>query len=106
HHLAAVADAERKRIRATEEARELFSKLRMEQDRLGPALACAEHVAIGESAAGDETAIVGETRASAYEVRHVHVVGLEAGAVQGGCHLDVAVHALLAQDRDLRSRAL
>ena len=34
------------------------------------------------------------------QVAHVHVVGLEAGQVEGGRHFALAVDALLAQDGD------
>ena len=43
---------------------------------------------------------VGQRAASRRDVAHVHVVRIEAGAVERGGHLDVPVHALLAQDRD------
>ena len=38
-------------------------------------------------------------------VAHVHVDGVEAGAIERRRHLDLAVDALLAQDRDARARA-
>ncbi len=78
---------------------------RVEEDRLGPALARAQHVAVAESAAGDESVIAVESRAPVDEVRHVHVDGRESGAVEGRRHLDLAVDALLAQDRDPRPPA-
>ena len=77
----------------------------LEQDGLCPALACSEHVAIGESAAHDQTAEILEPRASCDQVGHVNVVGCEAGSVERGRHLDMAVYTLLAQDCDARSRA-
>ena len=40
--------------RAREERRELVARPRVEQNRLGPALARAQHVAVGEAAAGGE----------------------------------------------------
>ena len=40
------------------------------------------------------------------QIGHVHVVRGEAGAMERRRHLDVTVDALLAQDRDLRPRAL
>ena len=43
-----------KRVAAREEALELRAHRVVEQDRLRPALAGAEHVAVGEAAAGDE----------------------------------------------------
>ena len=54
HHLAAVAHAERERVVALEERRELVARARVEQNGFRPALARAEHVAVGESAARGE----------------------------------------------------
>ena len=68
----------------------------------GPAAAGAEHVAVAEAAAGGEALEVVERDAAGDQVAHVHVERLEAGAVERGRHLDLAVDALLAQDRDLR----
>ncbi len=104
HHLAAVAHAERERVAAGEERGELVAGPRVEQDRLGPALAGAQHVAVGKPAAGDEPPEVGERPAAREDVGHVHVGDREAGAVEGRRHLDLAVDALLAQDRDRRAR--
>ena len=53
-HLAAVADAEREGVAAREEALELLAHRLVEQDRLGPALARAQHVAVGKAAAGHQ----------------------------------------------------
>ena len=53
-HLAAVADAEREGVGAREEALELLAHGLVEQNRLRPALPGSQHVAVGESAAGDE----------------------------------------------------
>ncbi len=79
---------------------------RVEQDRLRPPFAGAEHVAVREAAAHDQAAEVVETQASLEQIGHVHVVRDEAGAMECRRHLDVTVDALLAQDRDLRPRAL
>ena len=70
------------------------------QDGLGPALARAEHVAVGKSAAGHEPAEIRELHATGEHVAHVHVVRLEAHALEHRGHLDLAVHALLAQHGD------
>ena len=88
-----------------EEGRELLGELRVEEDRARPALAGAERVAVAEAAAGDEALESVEPRAAGLQVGHVDVVGVEAGLVHRVAHLDVAVDALLAQDRDLRARA-
>ncbi len=105
HHLAAVAHAKRERVRAREEGFELFTHRRIEQDRLGPAFSGAEHVSIREAAAGDKALEFGERPATRGEVAHVHVVGIEPGAIERGRHFHVAIHTLLAQDRDLGPRA-
>ncbi len=81
-----------------EEALQLAPGPGVEEDRLGPALAGAQHVAVGEAAAGGQAAEAVERGAPLEQVAHVHVDRLEAGAVEGGGHLDLPVHALLAQD--------
>ena len=48
---------------------------------------------------------VGERAPPGEDVAHVHVERVEAGAVERRRHLDLAVDALLAQDRDRRPRA-
>ena len=80
---------------------------RVEQDRLRPAFAGAEHVAVREAAAHDQAAEVVEA-AGVRSNRSVMCTsyGDEAGAMERRRHLDVTVDALLAQDRDLRPRAL
>src|SRR5581483_4119294 len=54
-HLAAIADAECEAVGAGEERTEFLAHGLVEQDRLGPALACSQHIAIGEAPAGHET---------------------------------------------------
>ena len=54
-HLAAVAHAESEGRVALEERRELVAGDRIEQNRLRPALAGTEHIAVGKSAAGDQS---------------------------------------------------
>ena len=103
-HLAAIAHAQRERVRAIEEALELLARTGVVEDGLGPALAGAEHVAVGEPAAGHEAAEGIELHASREHVTHVHVVRLEAHALEHRRHLDLAVDALLAQHRHFRPR--
>ena len=86
-------------------AGELLAQLGIEQDRLGPALAGAEDVAVREAAAGHHAAEVLQVHAAGDQVGHVHVERLEPGAVERRRHLHLAVDALLAQDRDPRSHA-
>src|SRR5690606_1944698 len=91
---------------ALEKAGELLAQLSIEKDRLRPSLARAEHIAVREPAARDEAAKIGETSATRDEIGHVDVVRFEARAVERRRHLDLTVHALLAQDRHFGSRAL
>src|SRR5690606_13538910 len=100
HHLATVAHAKRERRGAREELAELVAQGRAFQDRRGPAAAGAQHVAVAEAAAGDEAVEAIERGAPGDEVAHVHVDRGKAGAVEADRHLDLAVDALLAQDRD------
>jgi hypothetical protein len=95
-HLAAVADAERECVSAREELLEHRPRALVIEDGLGPPLAGAEHVAIGEAAAGDDAAVILEALSARQQVRHVHVVRLEPGAIERSRHLALAVHSLLA----------
>ena len=62
HHLAAVAHAQREGVAALEERLELVARARVEEDGLRPALARAEHVAVGEAAARREALEAREVR--------------------------------------------
>jgi len=106
HHLAAVADAQREGVLAAEERGEHLAQRVPLQDRGRPAAAGTEHVAIAEAAAGDQGIEVLQVEATSDEVAHVHVERIETGAVERHRGFDLAVDALLAQDRDLRPRAL
>ena len=106
HHLAAVADAQRESVAAREESRKLVARPGVEQDRFGPAFAGAQHVAIGKSAARGKALEVRQRHAAGDDVAHVHVERVEAGAIERRRHFDLAVDALLAQDRDARPRAV
>ncbi len=57
-HLAAVAHAQGEGVGAGEEAGEGLARPRRQQDGLGPAAARAQHIAVGETAAGDQPAQV------------------------------------------------
>src|SRR5205823_1467193 len=92
-------------VAAAEERLELAPRPLVEQDRVRPAASAAEHVAIGEAAARGEALEARERAASGDEVGHMQVDRLEAGAVEGGRHLDLAVHPLLSQDGDARPLA-
>ena len=102
HHLAAVADAEREGFGAREEGGEGVAELVVEENCFGPAAAGAEDVAVGEATAGGEADEGGEVGAAGEEVAHGDVDAFEAGAVEGGGHLVLAVDALLTQDGDAR----
>ena len=101
HHLAAVAHAEAEDVGARKECGERVAYRGVETDGLGPALAGAQHVAVGKAAAADEALEVGEREATRRKVAHVHVVRVEARAVERGGHLDLPVDTLLAQDGNL-----
>jgi hypothetical protein len=90
---------------AVEEGLELLARPRVEQDRLGPAGAGAQDVAVAEAAAGREPVEAGEVRTPGDDVGHVHVDAVEAGAMEGRGHLHLAVDALLAQHRKPRAHA-
>ncbi len=105
-HLAAVAHAQGEGVRAGKERGESFTGDAVEQDRLGPALTGAEDVAVGEAAAGDQTAEVGQVNAAAEDVAHVHVDRAETGAVEGCRHLDLTVDTLLTQNGDTRAHPI
>ena len=105
HHLAAVADTEREGVAAREEALELRARALVEQHRLRPAAAGAQHVAVGEATAGRDAADRCQVERAREHVAHVHVDRLEAGAVEGRGHLVLPVDALLAQHRHARARA-
>jgi hypothetical protein len=104
-HLAAVADAEREGILTREETRELLAHGRVEQDGFRPAFTRAEHVTVGEAATGDQPLELGERAPARQQIGHVHIVRLEAGAMQDRGGLDLAVHALLSQHRNRGPRA-
>src|SRR5262245_12426458 len=97
HHLTAIADAERKAIFAQEELGELVAGPRVEQNRLRPALASTEHVSVGEPSTRRDAGEARERNAALDDVGHVHVVGIEARAIERRRELDMPVHALLAQ---------
>ncbi len=105
HHLTAVAHAERQRLRTMEEGRELIAHALVEQNRLRPALARAQHVAVGEAAAGYQGMEIAQTGPAGQQVAHMHVDGVKAGTMEGGRHFNVGSSPLLAQDGHFRPRA-
>ena len=105
HHLAAVADAQTEGVLAVEERAEHLDHAVVVKDGLGPAAAGAEHVAVGEAAAAGKARELGEVGAAREEVRHVNVIGVEAGARERSGHFRLGVDALFAQDGDLRTHA-
>ena len=100
--MAAVANPEGETVRPREEGSEVVIELAVEEYRLGPALSCAQHIAIGEAAAGGKPGELRQAHAARLQVGHMHVVTVEACALKCGRHFHVAVNALLAQYRDLR----
>ena len=104
HHLATVAHAECKRVWPSEEFGELVAQFAVEQDRFRPAFARAQHVAVAEPAAGGQHLEGVQLHAACHQVGHMHIVGIETGAGEGGGHFHLAVHALFAQDGDFGFR--
>jgi hypothetical protein len=104
HHLATVADAECEGVLAVEEGGEFVAAAVVHQDGPRPAEAGAEHVAVGEAAAGDQALEVLEADAAGQNVAHMDVDRSKAGLVEGRSHFVMAVDALLAQDGDARRR--
>ena len=103
--MAAVAHAQCQRVRVVEEGGELVAQGRVEQDGFRPAFARAEYVAVAEAAARRQHFEVGKVDAACHQVGHMHVVGIESGAGEGGGHFDLPVHTLFAQDGDFGFRA-
>ena len=102
-HLATVADAQREAVVTVEEALELFTRTRIEQHRLGPATASAQHVTVGEAATGDQAPHGVQIDTPFEDVAHVDIDGLETGTVEACRHLELTIDALLAQDRHART---
>ena len=105
HHLATVAHAQCKGVFAIKESGKLVAGTRVEQDGFCPALARAQHVAVGEAAAGRHALEISQADAPGDNIAHVHVDGIETGTVKRRGHLDLAVDALLAQDRHSGARS-
>src|SRR5690349_7144126 len=99
HHLTTIADADRERILAREERREHVAGTGSEQDGFRPAFAGAKHIAVRKAASCREALIALERVAPRKYVRHVHVERIEACARESRSELDLAIYALLAQDR-------
>ena len=74
----------------------------MVEDRLGPALPRAQDIAVAKAAAGRQPVERVKRDAPLQEVAHVDILRLKARAHKGRGHLEVAVDALLAKDRELR----
>jgi hypothetical protein len=98
HHLAAVAHPQGEAVGTFEEGLEFVARPLVVQDGRGPAAAGAEHVAVGEAAAGRQALEGLEFDAAGDDIAHVHVHRCEAGPGEGRRHLHLAVDALLAQD--------
>ena len=97
-HLAAVADPERKAVVTREELAEHLSQAGVIKHGLRPALPCAQHVAIGKTAAGHHAPEIGQCHMAGQQIAHVDIHRGKAGTMEGRGHLDMPVDALLAQD--------
>ena len=96
--LASIAHPEREGVGPREEALEDGARPGVKQNRFGPAFARAQHVAVGEPAAGSQPAERFQVEATAQDVAHVHIHRFEARTVKSRGHFDLAVHTLLTQD--------
>src|SRR5258708_1424833 len=100
HHLAGAAGTQLQAVAARRACLEFRADFRVEQDRARPAAAAAEHVAIREAAARDEAPEARQRAAPGDHIRHVDVDRFESGAIERRRHLDLAVYALLAKNRN------
>src|SRR5206468_13026280 len=94
----------RERLFTFEEPGERFAQLGVEQNRLRPALACPQYVAVRKSAARYKATELLETCPACDEVGHVNVKWLEASAIKCRRYFHVAIHPLLSQYSHLRTR--
>eukprot|EP00754_Rhynchopus_humris_P034199 Rhum_TRINITY_DN15543_c0_g1::Rhum_TRINITY_DN15543_c0_g1_i1::g.161066::m.161066 len=101
-HLATVAHTQGERVLAVEEGLELLGSHLVALDRAGPTPAGTERVAVRESTAARDTAELAQAHGARQHVAHVNVVHVESSAAERPRHLNVAVHALLPQDRHVR----
>ncbi len=102
NHLAAVAHTQGETVFPREERGELVAQRAVEENALGPAGAGAQHIAIGEAATGGQPLEFGEHTPASQQITHVDIDRRETRPVKGRRHLDVAVDALLAQNRHAR----
>jgi hypothetical protein len=105
HHLTTVTDTERERVRSTKEffedrAQRGLNKIDFAQPSPAPSTSPYEKPPQATSPRNSSS-----PRRPANQVGHVQIVRFEAGAIEHRRHLGLAVDPLLAQDRDLRSRA-
>ena len=105
-HLAAVAHAEGEGVvpRAKKAANSSRARALKRID-LGPALAGPEHIAVGKSAAGDQTMETASDARPRKQSVMCTSYGVEAGAGEHRRHLDLAVDPLFAQHRNRGPRA-
>src|SRR5690606_22841502 len=96
------SDLDGETVAAGEERLEHRAQLGPLEDAGGPATPGAEDAAVAETAAGGEPGEVVQPLPARDQVAHVHVEGAEAGAFERRGHFQLAVDALLAQDRDRR----
>src|SRR5690606_17727228 len=104
-HLTAVTDSQRQGIQTLEEADELTTSPAVEQNGLGPAFARPQRVTVGEAPAGRDQLELIQSHPTFDNVAHVNVDGGETGPVKGGGHFNLAVYALLPQNRGLGTHA-
>src|SRR5690606_28389536 len=88
-----------------EEGLELVTRAGVIEDGLRPPLPRTQYIAVGEAAARGDAMEVMQRDAARDDVAHMDIDGGKAGSIEGRGHLYLAVDPLLAQDRNLGTRA-
>ena len=102
HHLAAIAHTQAEGIRTREILGELIAQIIMVQNSFRPAFTRAQHVTVGEATARCQPFEVLQMHTTGEQITHVYVHRVKTRRRERRRHLDVAVHALLTQDRNFR----
>src|SRR5690554_7023756 len=98
-HLTAVTHTQCQGVLAIEEHSKLIPNAVIEQDGLCPAFTGTQNVTVGEPTTRHQALEVIQSDATGQQVTHVHVYRFETGTVKGRSHFNLAVYALLPQDR-------
>ena len=104
HHLAAVAHAQREGISPIKKLCEHLFQFFIEQNRLRPSAARAEHIAVAKATTSSKPGKISKARTAGEQVTHRHIHSSKTRAVERRRHLHLPVHALFAQNGNARSR--